>query len=78
MKHVANRCRAQSARDPVLAVLAMLARGLAWRACWVGKPEPSRTEYERAGVDTSKAVFTLHGVDQQSALFCVSTFAAPS
>src|SRR4051812_11390754 len=29
------------------------------------RPEPSMTQYKRLGIDTSKAVFTLHGIDQQ-------------
>jgi transposase len=29
------------------------------------RPEPSVTHYKRIGIDTSKAVFTLHGIDQQ-------------
>src|SRR5271165_3322651 len=46
--------------------------------CWGGRPhgiacqswgcehptrEPSMTQYKRIGIDTSKAVFTLHGID---------------
>src|SRR5258708_29289950 len=33
--------------------------------CHQPRPEPSMTQYKRIGIDTSKAVFTLHGVDQQ-------------
>jgi transposase len=33
--------------------------------CHQPRPEPSMTEYKRIGLDTSKAVFTLHGIDQQ-------------
>src|ERR1700676_3083977 len=33
--------------------------------CHQPRPEPSVTQYKRIGIDTSKAVFTLHGVDQQ-------------
>src|ERR1700722_7537127 len=29
------------------------------------RPEPSMAHYKREGVDTSKAVFTLHSIDQQ-------------
>ena len=33
--------------------------------CEQPRPEPSMTQYRRIGIDTSKAVFTLHGIDQQ-------------
>jgi transposase len=33
--------------------------------CEQPKPEPSVTQYKRIAIDTSKAVFTLHGIDQQ-------------
>ena len=33
--------------------------------CEQPRPEPSMTQYKRIGIDTSKAVFTLHGIDQQ-------------
>ena len=34
------------------------------------------TQYKRIGIDTSKAVFTLHGIDQRSGRCCVSISAA--
>jgi transposase len=33
--------------------------------CEPPNPEPSVTQYKRIAIDTSKAVFTLHGIDQQ-------------
>jgi hypothetical protein len=33
--------------------------------CEQPRPEPSMTQYKRIGIDTSKAVFTLHGIDQE-------------
>jgi hypothetical protein len=33
--------------------------------CQQPKPEPSVTQYKRIAIDTSKAVFNLHGIDQQ-------------
>src|SRR6202790_2215309 len=33
--------------------------------CHQPRPEPSMTQYKRIGIDTSKAVFTLHGIDLQ-------------
>src|SRR5207248_2714736 len=33
--------------------------------CEQPKPEPSMTQYKRIGIDTSKAVFTLHGIDRK-------------
>jgi transposase len=29
------------------------------------RPEPSMTQYKRIGIDTSKTVFTIHGIDQE-------------
>jgi hypothetical protein len=34
------------------------------------------TQYKRIGIDTSKAVFTLHGIDQQTGRYCGSISAA--
>jgi len=58
----------------------MAADRLHGRACWGGRPhgiacqnwvlsqhprpEPSMNQYKRIAIDTSKAVFTLHGIDQ--------------
>jgi transposase len=33
--------------------------------CQKPRPEPSMSQYKRIAIDTSKAVFTLHGIDQQ-------------
>src|ERR1700680_4693450 len=33
--------------------------------CEQPRPESSMTQYKRIAIDTSKAVFTLHGIDQQ-------------
>jgi len=53
--------------------------------CWCGRPhgiacqnwsckqpipEPSVTQYKRVAIDTSKAVFTLHGIDQNDPASC--------
>src|SRR5438093_392019 len=34
-------------------------------SCEQPRPEPSMSEYKRVAIDTSKAVFTLHGIDGQ-------------
>jgi transposase len=39
--------------------------------------EPSVTEYARIAVDTSKYVFTLHGVDAKGTAACAATCAVP-